>query len=331
MDERKKRIFSGIQPSGELTLGSYMGAIKNWVALQEEYDCLYCIVDMHAITVRQDPALLRRRSVNQLAQYIACGLDPEKNIMFIQSHVPQHAELAWVLGCYTQFGELSRMTQFKMKSQQHADNITAGLFTYPVLMAADILLYQADLVPVGEDQRQHVELTRDIAQRFNGVYSDTFTLPEAFIPKMGARVMSLDDPTTKMSKSLPDGCVNLMDAPEVIMKKFKRAVTDCETAVKFDKENKPGISNLLTIYCAATGRTMEQSEQDFAGQGYGVFKPAVGEAVVELLRPIREESERIMADKAYLESVYRTGAERASYLASKTLSKVYRKVGFVGR
>ena len=331
MDERKKRIFSGIQPSGELTLGSYMGAIKNWVALQEEYDCLYCIVDMHAITVRQDPALLRRRSVNQLAQYIACGLDPEKNIMFIQSHVPQHAELAWVLGCYTQFGELSRMTQFKMKSQQHADNITAGLFTYPVLMAADILLYQADLVPVGEDQRQHVELTRDIAQRFNGVYSDTFTLPEAFIPKMGARVMSLDDPTTKMSKSLPDGCVNLMDAPEVIMKKFKRAVTDCETAVKFDKENKPGISNLLTIYCAATGKTMAQAEQDFAGQGYGVFKPAVGEAVVELLRPIREESERIMADKAYLESVYRTGAERASYLANKTLSKVYRKVGFVGR
>ncbi len=331
MDERKKRIFSGIQPSGELTLGSYMGAIKNWVALQEEYDCVYCIVDMHAITVRQDPALLRRRSVNQLAQYIACGLDPEKNIMFIQSHVPQHAELAWVLGCYTQFGELSRMTQFKMKSQQHADNITAGLFTYPVLMAADILLYQADLVPVGEDQRQHVELTRDIAQRFNGVYSDTFTLPEAFIPKMGARVMSLDDPTTKMSKSLPDGCVNLMDAPEVIMKKFKRAVTDCETAVKFDKENKPGISNLLTIYCAATGKTMDQAEQDFAGQGYGVFKPAVGEAVVELLRPIREESERIMADKAYLESVYRTGAERASYLANKTLSKVYRKVGFVGR
>ena len=331
MDERKKRIFSGIQPSGELTLGSYMGAIKNWVALQEEYDCLYCIVDMHAITVRQDPALLRRRSVNQLAQYIACGLDPEKNIMFIQSHVPQHAELAWVLGCYTQFGELSRMTQFKMKSQQHADNITAGLFTYPVLMAADILLYQADLVPVGEDQRQHVELTRDIAQRFNGVYSDTFTLPEAFIPKMGARVMSLDDPTTKMSKSLPDGCVNLMDTPEVIMKKFKRAVTDCETAVKFDKENKPGISNLLTIYCAATGKTMDQAEQDFAGQGYGVFKPAVGEAVVELLRPIREESERIMADKAYLESVYRTGAERASYLANKTLSKVYRKVGFVGR
>ena len=331
MEEKKKRIFSGIQPSGELTLGSYMGAIKNWVALQDEYDCLYCIVDMHAITVRQDPATLRKRSVNQLAQYIACGLDPQKNIMFIQSHVPQHAELGWILGCYTQFGELSRMTQFKLKSQQHADNITAGLFTYPVLMAADILLYQADLVPVGEDQKQHVELTRDIAQRFNGVYSDTFVLPEPFIPKMGARLMSLDDPTTKMSKSLPDGCVNLMDSPEVIMKKFKRAVTDCETAVKFDKVNKAGISNLLTIYCTATGKSIAEAEAEFAGQGYGVFKPAVGEAVVELLRPIREESERIMADKAYLESVYQEGAQRAAYLANKTLSKVQRKIGFVAR
>ena len=328
---RKKRIFSGIQPSGELTLGSYMGAIKNWVALQDEYDCLYCIVDMHAITVRQDPALMRKRSVNQLAQYIACGLDPEKNIMFIQSHVPQHAELGWILNCYTLFGELRRMTQFKAKAAQHADNITAGLFTYPVLMAADILLYQADLVPVGADQRQHVELTRDIAPRFNGINSDTFTLPESFIPKMGARVMSLDDPTTKMSKSLPDGCVNLMDTPEVIMKKFKRAVTDCEMAVKFDKENKAGISNLLTIYCAATGKPIAEAAAEFAGQGYGVFKPAVGEAVVELLRPIREESERIMADKAYLESVYKEGAERASYLAQKTLSKVQRKVGFVAR
>ena len=235
MADTKKRIFSGIQPSGELTLGSYMGAIKNWVDLQDEYDCLYCIVDMHAITVRQDPATLRKRSVNQLAQYIACGLDPQKNIMFIQSHVPQHAELGWILGCYTQFGELSRMTQFKDKSAKNADNINGGLFTYPVLMAADILLYQPDLVPVGEDQKQHVELTRDIAQRFNSVYSDTFVLPQAFIPKVGARLMSLDDPTTKMSKSLPDGCVNLMDAPEVIMKKFKRAVTDCETAVKYDK------------------------------------------------------------------------------------------------
>ncbi len=331
MEERRKRIFSGIQPSGELTLGSYMGAIRNWVALQDEYDCLFCIVDEHAITVRQDPALLRKRSVAQLAQYIACGLDPEKNIMFIQSHVPQHAELGWILGCYTQFGELSRMTQFKAKSQQHADNITAGLFTYPVLMAADILLYQADLVPVGEDQKQHVELTRDIAVRFNGVYSDTFVLPEPFIPKMGARIMSLDDPTAKMSKSAPDGCVNLMDPPEVIMKKFKRAVTDCETAVRFDRENKPGISNLLTIYCATTGKTLEDAEKEFCGQGYGIFKPAVGEAVVELFRPIREESERIMKDKAYLESVYRSGAQRAQYLANKTLAKVQRKIGFVPR
>ena len=330
MDE-KKRIFSGIQPSGDLTLGSYMGAIKNWVALQDEYECVYCIVDMHAITVRQVPADLRRRSLEQLAQYIACGLDPQKNIMFIQSHVPQHAELSWVLGCYTQFGELSRMTQFKMKSQQHADNITAGLFTYPVLMAADILLYQTDLVPVGEDQRQHVELCRDIAARFNNFFPDTFKLPEAFIPKMGARIMSLGNPENKMSKSDPDGCVFLMDKPEDIMRKFKRAVTDCETAVRFDKDNKPGISNLLTIYCAATGKTIEQAEAEFADQGYGVFKPAVGEAVVELVRPIREKTEQLLGDKAYLESIYKEGAERASYIANKTLRKVYKKVGFVAR
>ena len=329
--EAKKRIFSGIQPSGELTLGSYMGALKNWVSLQDEYDCLYCIVDMHAITVRQVPADLRRRSVAQLAQYIACGLDPEKNIMFIQSHVPQHAELSWVLGCYTQFGELSRMTQFKDKAKKHADNITAGLFTYPVLMAADILLYQSDLVPVGDDQRQHVELCRNIATRFNNWFPDTFTLPEAFVPKMGARIMSLGQPENKMSKSEPEGCVFLMDKPEDIMRKFKRAVTDCETAVRFDQENKPGISNLLTIYCAATGKTMAEAEAEFADQGYGVFKPAVGEAVVELLRPIQEEANRLMADKAYLESVYQKGAERASALANRTLRKVYKKVGFVPR
>ena len=287
-----------------------MGAIKNWVSLQEEYDCLYCIVDMHAITVRQNPADLRRRSVNQLAQYIACGLDPAKNIMFIQ---------------------LSRMTQFKDKAAKHADNITAGLFTYPVLMAADILVYQADLVPVGQDQKQHVELCRDIAQRFNGVYGDTFTLPEPFIPKMGARVMSLGDPTSKMSKSDPDGCVYMMDKPEDIMRKFKRAVTDCDACVKFDKENKPGISNLLSIYCAATGKTVAEAEAEFAGQGYGIFKPAVAESVIELLRPIREEAERLTADKAYLESVYKDGAQKASYLAEKTLRKVYKKVGFVAR
>ena len=329
--EIRKRIFSGIQPSGDLTLGSYMGAIKNWVALQEQYDCLFCIVDMHAITVRQVPADLRRRSLEQLAQYIACGLDPEKNIMFIQSHVPQHAELSWVLGCYTQFGELSRMTQFKMKSQQHADNITAGLFTYPVLMAADILLYQADLVPVGEDQKQHVELCRDIATRFNNAFPGTFTLPEPFIPKMGARIMSLGNPENKMSKSDPDGCVFLMDKPEDIMRKFKRAVTDCETAVRYDRENKPGISNLLTIYCAATGKTLDEAQAEFADQGYGVFKPAVGEAVVELVRPIQDEAHRLLADKAYLEMIYKTGAERASALANKTLRKVYKKIGFVAR
>ena len=327
----KKRILSGIQPSGDLTLGSYMGAIKNWVALQHEYDCFFCIVDMHAITVRQDPATLRRRSLAQLSQYIACGLDPQQNVLFIQSHVHQHAELSWVLGCFTQFGELSRMTQFKDKSKKHADNITAGLFTYPVLMAADILLYQADLVPVGQDQKQHVELCRDIANRFNGLYSDTFTLPEPFIPKMGTRIMSLGDPTSKMSKSDPDGCVFLMDKPEDIMRKFKRAVTDCEAAVKFDQVNKPGISNLLSIYCTATGKSIEEAEAEFAGQGYGVFKPAVGEAVVELLRPIREEADRLMGDKAYLESIYKEGAQKASYVAEKTLRKVYKKVGFVAR
>ena len=328
---QKKRIFSGIQPSGDLTLGSYMGAIKNWVALQDEYECIYCVVDMHAITVRQNPADLRRRALSQLAQYLACGLDPEKCVLFIQSHVPQHAELGWILGCYTQFGELSRMTQFKDKSAKHKDNITAGLFTYPVLMAADILLYQTDLVPVGADQKQHVELCRDIAQRFNGVYSETFNLPEPFIPKMGARIMSLANPESKMSKSDPDGCIYLMDKPEDIMRKFKRAVTDSEMAVKFDKENKPGISNLLTVYCTSTGKTLEEAEAEFAGQGYGVFKPAVGEAVVELLRPIREEAQRLLADKAYLEGVYREGAQRAQYLANKTLSKVQRKIGFVAR
>ncbi len=332
-NQAKKRIFSGIQPSGELTLGSYMGAIRNWVKLQDEYDCVYCIVDMHAITVRQNPADLRRRAIEQLAQYIACGLDPEKSILFIQSHVPQHAELSWVLGCYTQFGELSRMTQFKDKSAKHADNITAGLFTYPVLMAADILLYQSDLVPVGEDQRQHVELCRDIAQRFNGVYGEVFRLPEAFIPKLGARVMSLGDPTSKMSKSDPDGCIFLMDKPEDIARKFKRAVTDSDTerCVRFDPAEKPGVSNLMSIYAAVTGKEQEEIEAQFAGQGYGAFKPAVADAVVELFRPIREEASRLLADKAYLEGVYTAGAERASRLAERTLRKVYKKVGFIPR
>ena len=332
-NQAQKRIFSGIQPSGELTLGSYMGAIRNWVRLQDEYECVYCIVDMHAITVRQNPADLRRRTLDQLAQYIACGLDPKKSVLFIQSHVPQHAELGWVLGCYTMFGELSRMTQFKDKSAKHADNITAGLFTYPVLMAADILLYQTDLVPVGEDQRQHVEICRDIAQRFNGVHGETFRLPEAFIPKLGARVMSLGDPTSKMSKSDPDGCIFLMDKPEEIARKFKRAVTDSDTqnCVRFDPAGKPGVSNLIGVYAAAAGKTQEEIEAEFAGQGYGAFKPAVADAVVELLRPIREEAERIKTDKAYLESVYKEGAEHASYLADKTLRKVYKKLGFIAK
>ncbi len=336
MDEKKldekKRILSGIKPSGELTLGSYMGAIRNWTALAEEYDCFYFLADLHAITVRQNPADLRRRTLAQLAQYIACGLDPEKNTIFIQSHVPAHAELGWVLDCYTMFGELSRMTQFKDKSAKNADNINAGLFTYPSLMAADILLYQADLVPVGEDQKQHVELTRDIVHRFNTAYGETFKMPEPFIPKMGARIMSLQHPENKMSKSETDqgGCICLMDAPDDIRRCFKRAVTDSETCVRCAPE-KPGISNLMQIYGVCTGKTMEEIEREFDGRGYGEFKSAVGEAVVTLLSPIREEAQRLLADKAYLEQVYRSGAERASAVAERTLRKVYKKVGFVAR
>ena len=330
MDE-KKVMLSGIQPSGDLTLGSYLGAIKNWAERADAFDCYYFMADMHTLTVRQNPADLRRRTMEQLAQYIACGLDPEKNTLFIQSHVPQHAQLSWVLSCYTMFGELSRMTQFKDKSARNADNINAGLFTYPCLMAADILLYQPDFVPVGEDQKQHVELTRDIAKRFNGVYGDVFQVPEPYIGKVGARVMSLGDPSSKMSKSDPDGCVFLMDAPEVIQKKFKRAVTDSETCVRYAPKEKPGIANLMQIYASATGKRYEAIEQEFDGRGYGDFKAAVGEAVVELCRPIREEASRLLADKAYLESVYRAGAEKAGYIANKTLRKVYKKVGFVAR
>ena len=327
----KKTILSGIKPSGDLTLGSYIGALKNWVELSDQYNCYYMMADMHAITVRQNPAELRRRTLAQLAQYIACGLDPQKNTIFIQSHVPAHAELSWVLACYTMFGELSRMTQFKDKSAKNADNINAGLFTYPVLMAADILIYQADLVPVGEDQKQHVELTRDIAQRFNGVYGDVFKMPEPFIPKTGARIMSLQEPQNKMSKSEQDsgGCVCIMDKPEDIMRAFKRAVTDCETCVRVDPAAKPGVSNLMQIYSVCTGRSFDAIESEFAGRGYGDFKLAVGEAVVETLRPIREEAERLLKDKAYLESVYADGAKRASYVAGRTVSKVYKKVGFV--
>ena len=331
--EEKKVMLSGIQPSGDLHLGNYLGAIKNWGARAEEFDCYYFMADMHTITVRQEPAKLRRRTLEQLAQYIACGLDPEKNTLFVQSHVPAHAELGWVLNCYTMFGELSRMTQFKDKSAKNADNINGGLFTYPALMAADILLYQPDFVPVGNDQKQHVELTRDIAKRFNGIYGDVFKIPEPYIPQAGARIMGLSDPTSQMSKSAPEGCVFLMEKPEDIQRKFKRAITDSDTehCVRFDPEHKPGVSNLMNIYSAVTGKTMEEIQQEFDGQGYGAFKPAVGDAVIEALRPIREEATRILADKAYLESVYKQGAEKAGYVANKTLRKVYKKVGFLPR
>ncbi len=333
METNKKVIFSGIQPSGALHLGNYLGALRNWVALQDEYNCVYCVVDEHAITVRQDPAALRRQTIELFAQLVACGIDPEKSILFIQSHVPAHAELAWVLNCYTMFGELSRMTQFKDKSAKHADNVNAGLFTYPSLMAADIMLYQADLVPVGEDQKQHVELTRNIVQRFNGIYGDVFTMPDAYIPKVGARVMSLNQPDSKMSKSIPEGCVYLMDSPDDIMRKFKRAITDSDTerCVRYDRANKPGVATLIDIYAAVTGKTYEQIEVEFEGKGYGAFKPAVGEVVVELLRPVREETVRLLGDKAYLEGLYRAGAEKAASVAQRTLRKVHKKVGFIPR
>ena len=333
MENEKKVLLSGIQPSGDLHLGNYLGAIKNWRELSDQFDCYWFMADLHTITVRQDPAQLRRRTLTQIATYIACGLDPEKNTIFVQSHVPAHAELGWVLDCYTMFGELSRMTQFKDKSAKHADNINAGLFTYPCLMAADILLYQPDFVPVGEDQKQHVEICRDIANRFNHVYGDVFKMPEPYIPKQGARVMSLNQPDTKMSKSIPEGCVFLMEKPEDILRKFTRASTDSDTerCVRYDPQAKPGVSNLMQIYSAVTGKNFEAIEAEFEGKGYGAFKPAVGEAVVELLRPIREETERLLADKAYLEGVYRAGAERASRVAERTLRKVYKKVGFLPR
>jgi len=326
----KKRIFSGVQPTGNLTIGNYLGAIKNWTALQEDYDCLYCVVNQHAITVRQDPANLRKSTYETLALYLAAGLDPEKNTLFIQSHVSAHAELAWVLNCYTMFGELSRMTQFKDKSAKNADNINAGLFTYPVLMAADILLYQADLVPVGIDQKQHVELTRDIAVRFNSIYSDTFTIPEPYMPKTGTKIMSLQEPTKKMSKSdaNENATVRILDDKDTIIRKFKRAVTDSDTVVRYG-EDKPGVSNLMSIYSCFTGKSFEEITREFEGKGYGDFKLAVGEACADALAPVQSRFKELMKDKAYLEAVAKNGAETASYLARKTLSKVYRKVGFV--
>ena len=324
-------MLSGIQPSGDLTLGSYLGAIKNWSERAEIFDCYYFMADLHSITVRQNPADLRRRTIEQLAQYIACGLDPEKNTLFIQSHVPAHTQLGWVLNCYTMFGELSRMTQFKDKSAKHPDNINAGLFTYPALMAGDILLYQADYVPVGADQTQHLEFTRDVATRFNHTYGEVFKLPEGYFPKAGARVMSLQDPTSKMSKSdtNPKATISILDDEKTILKKFKSAVTDSEACVRFDPDKKPGVSNLMTIYSAITGKTMEEIESEFAGKGYGDFKAAVGQAVADELRPIRENFARLMQDRSYLEEEMKKGAERATYIANKTLTKVKKRVGLL--
>lgn len=330
--ERKKVIFSGIQPSGQITLGNYLGAVRNWVQLQEEYHCIYSIVNMHAITVRQDPAQLRQRTLEAYALILACGIDPEKSIAFIQSHVKEHAEMNWVLSCYTQYGELGRMTQFKDKSQKNPDNINAGLFTYPVLMAGDILLYQTDLVPVGIDQKQHLELARDVAIRFNGQMGNTFVVPDGYIPKAGAKIMSLQDPTKKMSKSdtNPKGCVYILDPPETIVKKFKSAVTDSDALVAY-REGKDGINNLMTIYSCVTGKDYPEIENEFAGKGYGDFKLAVGQAVADHLAPIRQRYSELMSDKAYLESSYRSGAEKASRIAGRTLEKVYKKVGFLSK
>ena len=327
----KKRMLSGIKPSGDLTLGSYLGAVKNWAERANDYDCFYFMADLHAITVRQNPADLRRRTLEQLAQYIACGLDPEKNTLFIQSHVHQHAELGWVLDCYSMFGELSRMTQFKDKSAKHPDNVNGGLFTYPVLMAADILVYNADLVPVGQDQTQHLEIARTIANRFNGIYGDTFTLPAGYVPKAGAKIMSLAEPTKKMSKSdtNANAFVLMTDDKDTIVRKFKRAVTDSDGVVRFDAENKPGVSNLMTIYSTFTGKDLAAIEAEFAGKGYGDFKLAVAEVTADALAPVQAEYGRILADKAYVDSVLKSGAERAARLANRTVSKVYRKVGLM--
>ena len=327
--QAKKRIFSGIQPTGNLTLGNYIGALRNFSLLQDEYDCLYSIVDMHAMTVRQNPTELRKACLRTMSIFLASGLDPKKNIIYFQSQVPQHAELSWVLNCFTYMGELQRMTQFKDKSAKHADNINAGLFTYPVLMAADILLYQTDLVPIGSDQKQHLELSRDIAERFNGVYGDVFTVPEGYFPKVGARVMSLQEPTRKMSKSDPEETyIAILDKPEVIRRKMRRAVTDCDNSVRFDPENKPGVSNLMSILSALSGMTMDEITAEYDGKGYGKFKDAVADCVISALEPIQKRYEEISADKTYLQDVLMDGAERATALAQRTMFKVRRKIGY---
>ena len=332
MDNVKKTVFSGVQPTGKITLGNYLGAIRNWSPLQEEYNCLYCVVDLHSLTVTQVPAELRKNTMELVALYIACGIDPAKSSLFIQSHVHEHAELCWILDTIAYVGEMNRMTQFKDKSRKHADNINMGLMNYPVLMASDILLYQAELVPIGKDQTQHLELARDLAIRFNSRYSDTFAVPEALMFKTGSSIKSLQDPSAKMSKSDPNenAVITLMDDKDAIARKFKRAVTDCDTEVRF-AEDKPAISNLLTIYSLCSGETILEAEKRFVGHGYGDFKQAVADAVIAVVEPIQAEQKRLVADKAYLESVLKQGAEQAERIARKTLDKVYRKVGLVGR
>ena len=330
--EKKPIIFSGIQPSGTLTLGNYIGALKNFSKLQDDYDCIYSIVDMHAITVRQNPAELRRRCLELAALYIASGIDPKKSLIYCQSHVSGHAELAWILNCFTYMGEMNRMTQFKDKSAKHADNINVGLFTYPVLMAADILLYQTNLVPVGHDQKQHLEICRDIAQRFNGVYGDVFTIPEGYIQKVGSRIMSLQEPTRKMSKSDPeDTFVALTDDADTIRRKIKRAVTDSDGEIRFDPENKPGVSNLLSIMSALGAGEIDALVNEMQGQGYGTLKNRVADCVIAALESMQTEYKRLIADKAYLQGVLDENAKTASYLANKTLRKVQKKVGFAAR
>ena len=332
MEKDRKILFSGMQATGSLTLGNYLGALKNWVTLSDEYDCFYCVVDEHSITVRQDPAELRRRARQLLMIYMAAGLDPEKNCLYYQSHVSGHAELAWILNCFTYMGELSRMTQFKDKSAKHADNINAGLFTYPVLMAADILLFQTDVVPVGVDQKQHLELTRDIAERFNAIYGDVFTIPEPYIGKVGAKIMSLQEPTKKMSKSdeNPNGSIFLMDDPDTVVRKCKRAVTDSEGVIAY-REEQPGVSNLLDIYSACKGCAPEEAVKEFEGQGYGTLKEAVAESVNAILAPLQARVKELEADKAYVDKAIKENAEKAQYFANKTLRKVQKKVGFPER
>lgn len=330
--EKKKVILSGIQPSGAFTLGNYVGAIKNWATLQDDYDCLYMIADMHAITVRQDPAKLRKNTLEAYAAILACGVDPKRSIAFIQSHVPTHAQLNWLLACCTQFGELSRMTQFKDKSAKHPDDINSGLFTYPVLMAADILAYNADLVPVGADQKQHLELTRNVAQRFNQRYGELFKLPDGYIPPKGAKIMSLAEPTKKMSKSdeNQNGCIYILDDKDTIIRKFKRAVTDSDTVVRY-AEGKDGINNLMTIYSVVTGKNNDEIEREFDGKGYGDFKSAVGEAVADHLAPVRAEFDKLIADKKYLEECFAKGDEAAFKYSRRIVSKAYHKAGFVDK